>query len=380
MKNTRSPFYVFVATILLVLFSHPLLAQKKHKKNEEPLSIIFMIGDGMGLAQVSSAFYFNDSVPNFSQFKTLGLSKTSCTSHKITDSAAGATAFSIGQKTFKRAIGLTKDTLSAETILETLSNRGYKTGLVCLTAITHATPASFYAHENDRDANDNIALHLLNEKVDFFSGGGLKFFNKRKDGRDLIQELENKNYKIHTQQEPFDPSKKNGYLLADEGIPSKIEGRKAYLQEATQLSLDYLDAQKKPFFLMVEGSYIDWGGHDKNADLMIQEVLDFDKTIGVVLQYIKKHPNTLLVITADHETGGASLDKFYEKNPITGKEEEVPSKVAVNFSSNQHTTILVPVFAKGKSEELFSGIYENNEIYHKMMQALNINTIQLKKN
>ena len=141
--------------------------KKKSEKStqEEPLNIIFMIGDGMGLSQISTAFYFGENTPNFEQFKNIGLIKTPSTSHTITDSAAGATAFSTGEKTYKRAIGMSKDSLPLPTILETLQEKGYQTGLVSLTPITHATPAAFYAHVKDRDLQEDIALDLVKSDV-----------------------------------------------------------------------------------------------------------------------------------------------------------------------------------------------------------------------
>lgn len=341
---------------------------------EEPLSIIFMIGDGMGIPQVSSAYYFGEGTPNFSRFTHIGLHKTSDKSSKITDSAAGATAFSTGQKTYKRAIGVSVDSIPQETILEQLQKEGYQTGLISLTSITHATPASFYAHVTDRDMHEEIAAQLVKSNVDFFAGGGKKFFNQRADGKDLFQFLVEENYHLDTLQ-LSNPvlDRPNAYVLAEDGIPSKIEGRGDFLKEATEMALDYFGQKEKPFFLMVEGSYIDWGGHAENAEMMIAEVLDFDKTLGTVLDYVKEHPNTLLVVTADHETGGVSIGKYYEMDESTGNKKEVADKVAVYFNSNQHSGELIPVFAEGKGAENFQGIYENNEIYHKFLQSLNQN-------
>lgn len=341
---------------------------------EKPLSIIFMIGDGMGIPQVSSAFYFGEGTPNFSRFTHIGLHKTSDKSSKITDSAAGATAFSTGQKTYKRAIGVSVDSIPQETILEQLQKEGYQTGLISLTSITHATPASFYAHVTDRDMHEEIAAQLVTSKVDFFAGGGKKFFNQREDGKDLFQYLVEENYHLDTLQ-LSNPvlDRPNVYILAEDGIPSKIEGRGDFLKDATEMALDYFGQKGKPFFLMVEGSYIDWGGHAEDADMMVAEVLDFDKTLGTVLDYVKEHPNTLLVVTADHETGGVSIGKYYEVDESTGNKNEVADKVAVYFNSNQHSGELIPVFAEGKGAENFQGIYENNEIYHKFLQSLNQN-------
>lgn len=342
-------------------------------QSEEPLNVIFMIGDGMGVAQISTAFYFNDTISNFEQFSSIGFIKTPSSSHTITDSAAGATAMATGEQTYNRAIGVDKDSVTVPTILEELETKGYQTGLISLTTITHATPASFYAHVTDRDMHEDIAMDLTKGNVDFFAGGGWKYFTQRKDGKNLISQLENTGYQIDTTGlNPYNAEMKNGYLLAKTSLPSKTQGRGSYLQEATKMALDYFDSKEDPFFLMVEGSYIDWAGHAKDAEMMIQEELDFDKTLGVVLDYMKENPNTLLVVTADHETGGAAVGKYYDVDPKTGKKTEDPSKVAVYFTTDQHTGELIPIFAKGKGEELFSGIYQNTQVYHKLKEVLGL--------
>ncbi|WP_312901926.1 alkaline phosphatase [Chryseobacterium taichungense] len=369
-KSINAKVFTFFATFL---FGSILFGQ-----TQKPVNIIFMIGDGMGVSQVTSAFYFGDGKPNFQNFKFVGLSETSSTSDRVTDSAAGATALSTGQKTYKRAIGVNKDSLAIPTILEQLQDKGYKTGLVCLTSITHATPAAYYAHVKDRDLHEDIALDFIKSDVDFAAGGGLKFFNKRKDNKDLLKDLTKKNYRIDTTSlsKPA-AGKRNLYLMARDELPNKVQGRKDFLPEATQMALDFLSQKNEPFFLMVEGSFIDWGGHANNAEMMVKEVLDFDKTIGVVMDFIKKNPNTLLVVTADHETGGASIGKFMEKD-ASGKQKEVKDKLQVNFIDGQHTAALVPVFAMGKGEDLFSGVYPNNTIYHKLVEALKRSGVNIK--
>ncbi|HEX9600323.1 MAG TPA: alkaline phosphatase, partial [Mariniflexile sp.] len=144
------------------------------REAKEPMSIIFMIGDGMGLPQITTAFYFGEGTPNFQQFQHIGLIKTSSISHEVTDSAAGATAFSTGEKTYNRAIGVSKDSMPQKTILEQLQEKGYQTGLISLTSITHATPAAFYAHVVDRDMHEDIAEQFINAQIDFVAGGGRK--------------------------------------------------------------------------------------------------------------------------------------------------------------------------------------------------------------
>ncbi|HLV62917.1 alkaline phosphatase [Galbibacter sp.] len=341
------------------------------QSNDQPLSVIFMIGDGMGVPQISTSFYFNDTISNFEQFTSIGFIKTSSSSHTITDSAAGATAMATGQQTYNRAIGVDKDSVSVTTILEELDSKGYQTGLISLTSITHATPASFYSHVIDRDMHEKIAMDLTMGKVDFFAGGGWKYFTDRKDGKNLIDQMEQNGFKIDTLGlSPYDVVKKNGYLLAETSIASVVDGRGSYLGDATAMALDYFDQKEAPFFLMVEGSYIDWGGHAKDDKMVIQETIDFDKTIGVVLDYMKKNPNTLLVITADHETGGVAVGKYYDVDPNTNKKSEDPTKVQVYFTTDQHTGELIPIFAKGKGEQLFGGIYQNTQVYTKIKQAI----------
>ena len=369
----RFSFQKYMALGILIGMSGCSIKQNEEKPaQEEPLNIILMIGDGMGVPQVSTAYYFGEGTPNFSRFKHIGFHKTSDKSHRITDSAAGATAFSIGEKTYKRAIGVSVDTIPLETILEHLQKQGYQTGLISLTTITHATPASFYAHVKDRDLHEDIAAQLATAKVDFIAGGGRNYFRNRTDGKNIFTDFIQQGYHLDTLQlsEPV-LDQPNAYILADEGIPSRIDGRGDFLSEATSKALNYFNQNDKPFFMMVEGSYIDWGGHAEDAEMMISEVLDFDKTLGVVLDFVEEHPNTLLVVTADHETGGVSIGKYYDVDESTGDKKEVPEKVAVYFNTDQHSGELIPVFAKGKGAENFQGIYENNEIYHKMRIALN---------
>lgn len=369
----RFSFQKYMALGILIGMTGCSIKQNKEKPaQEEPLNIILMIGDGMGVPQVSTAYYFGEGTPNFSRFKHIGFHKTSDKSHRITDSAAGATASSIGEKTYKRAIGVSVDTIPQETILEHLQKQGYQTGLISLTTVTHATPASFYAHVKDRDLHEDIAAQLATAKVDFIAGGGRNYFRNRTDGKNIFTDFIQQGYQLDTLQlsEPV-LDQPNAYILADEGIPSRIDGRGDFLSEATSKALNYFNQNDKPFFMMVEGSYIDWGGHAEDAEMMISEVLDFDKTLGVVLDFVEEHPNTLLVVTADHETGGVSIGKYYDVDESTGDKKEVPEKVAVYFNTDQHSGELIPVFAKGKGAENFKGIYENNEIYHKMRIALN---------
>ncbi|MCW9036802.1 alkaline phosphatase [Altibacter sp.] len=327
----------------------------------KPKNIILLIGDGMGLSQVSAGFFYSDRPSNFEQFPVVGLLKTSASSDLITDSAASGTAYASGIKTYNGAIGMTQDTLAAKTIVELVSERDMSTGLIATSSITHATPASFYAHVASRRSYEAIATFLPQSDVDFFAGGGLKFFSERQDGRDLISELEQHGFELSTQSLPKQPSeKKQAILLAKDALPTMLEGRGDFLPAATQLALKHLSKNTNGFFLMVEGSQIDWGGHSNDADYLIAEQLDFDKTIGVVLAYIEENPNTLLIVTADHETGGFTLATD------TGDY----NKIKPSFSTTGHSATLIPIFAKGPGAGLFGGVYENTGVFHKIMELL----------
>lgn len=323
-----------------------------------PKNIILLIGDGMGLSQVSAAIYYKDGKPNFERFSTIGLSKTSSASELVTDSAAGATVFSTGVKTYNGAIGVDKDTIAVPTIVEQLSKRGFATGIVATSSIQHATPASFYAHVKSRRMYEEITEFAPNSGVNFFAGGGLKYFNNRKDGKDLLATMRAKGYEVITDQLPTTPSEKNELiLLAENSMPKMSEGRGDFLPNATKLALEKLSKNEKGFFLMVEGSQIDWGGHDNDADYLIEELLDFDKTIGVALDFAKQNGETLIIVTADHETGGFTLSS-------DGKDY---NKIKPTFSTTGHSGTMVPVFAEGPGASNFNGIFESIDIYHKMM-------------
>lgn len=334
-----------------------------------PKNIIVLIGDGMGLTQVSTTYYYKEGKSNFSRFKHIGLHQNQPTSHKVTDSASGATAFAAGVKTYNGAIGVDQDTVPVRTILEMLADKGLSTGLVATSSIAHATPASFYAHTASRNSYEEIARQLVYAPVDFFAGGGTKFFAERSDKRNYLDSLRQQGFQVDTEKLPTystDPKKKYAYLLAPDGMPKMQEGRGDFLPNATQLALNHLSKDKDGFFLMVEGSQIDWGGHANDAEYVIQETLDFDKMLGLVLDFAAQDKNTLVIVTADHETGGLSLSAA----TVYGQGDY--NQITPSFSTGNHSAALIPVFAYGPGAEHFMGIYQNNEIFDKMVAAMKL--------
>ncbi len=342
------------------------LTQTSYKK---PQNVILLIGDGMGLTQVSTAYYYQDATSNFSRFKHIGLHQNMPTSHKVTDSAAGATAFAAGVKTYNGAIGVNQDTMPVPTILEMLAAQGWSTGLVATSSIVHATPASFYAHTASRQSYEEIARQLVYTPVNFFAGGGTKFFANRSDGVNYIDSLKYRGFEVDTTNlsaSSLDGNEKYAFLLASDGMPKMQDGRGDFLPNATQMALDHLSQDKDGFFLVVEGSQIDWGGHANDADYVIQETLDFDKTIGLALDFAEANDNTLVIVTADHETGGLSLSA----STVFGRGDY--TKITPSFSTGNHSAALIPVFAYGPGEGHFLGIYQNNEIFDKMVAAVGL--------
>jgi len=336
----------------------------KKIKAKKPKNVILMIADGTGLSQISSGLYYGKKQLNYERFNDIGLIKTSASDNLITDSAASATAYAAGVKTYNGAIGVDTFKNPVSTILEELHDANFSTGVIATSTITHATPGSFYAHVDYRKKEDEIALGFLNGKVNFFAGGGLDHFIARKDGRNLVQELQARNFKIDTTlraNATVLSSKNYGFLLADKGMPRMIDGRGDFLGRATALGIKHLKQDKDGFFLMVEGSQVDWGGHNNDADYLIGELLDFDDVLGQVLDFAEKDGETLVIVTADHETGGFTLASTSNENGGSDYDTINPT-----FSTGGHSATMVPVFAYGPGSGKFRGIFENTEIYHKI--------------
>ena len=342
-----------------------------YPQTQRPKNIIFMVGDGMGLSQISAGYYMNSGKLNIAKFPYTGLhiNYPAEDSTIITDSAAGATAFSCGCKTYNAAIGVNKDSIPCETILEMAEKRGLATGLVATCNIQHATPASFIAHVKSRADYEPISLDFLKTDIDLFIGGGKKYFDRREtDNRNLVTELTKKGYYVSdwNKEELTNiklPMKQNiAYFTADIQ-PLTVEQGRDYLPKAAKLACNFLEKRSnKGFFMMIEGSQIDWGGHAGNTNYIVNEMLDFDKTIGEVLDFAKRDGNTLVIVTADHETGGFSLVKGSKWNKIVGGFGDTkPERGAI-----YHTATWIPVFAYGPGAQEFTGVYENTAIFDKM--------------
>lgn len=323
-------------------------------------NIILLIGDGMGVSQVFSGFSANNDQLYLQYARHIGFQKTKSKDKYKTDSAAGGTAIACGIKTNNGVVGMDGDLKPVKSVLVHASENGKATGMVSACKITHATPASFIAHVENRGQYEDIAEFFVSDHLDVFVGGGLDDFNKREDDRSLLSDLENKGFQIATTQEELSgiSDGKIAGLLAP-GHIDRYPQRGEFLPESTKKAIDILSKDEDGFFLMVEASQIDWGGHDNDMEYIVEEMLDFDRTIGEVLKFAEKDGNTLVIITADHETGGLSI---HDCDPLEGRVEG-------RFTTGSHTSVMVPVFTYGPGAEKFIGIYENSDVFHKMMEA-----------
>ena len=327
---------------------------------QNPPNIILMIGDGMGLSQVSTGMYANGNKTVLEDFEYVGLSKTHSLNYLVTDSAASATAMASGVKTLNQAVGVDEDYKKTKSILEICKEKDFNVGLVVTSEIVHATPACFYANNKSRYDYEDIALQLSEHSVDLFVGGGEDYFSKRKDKRNLLEEMSGYTFVSSLDEFNKTTSKKIGFFTYPGEPPPKNLGREPSLESLTEISLNKI-SKDKSFFIMVEGSQIDWGGHDNSLNYVLSEFKEFDLAIAKALEFAKADGNTLVIVTADHETGGLSLSGGNVNK----------SRVRADFNSGSHTGTMVPVFSYGPYSNLFRGIYDNTAIFDKMLTAIN---------
>lgn len=330
-------------------------------KGKKVKNIIFMIGDGMGLEQLSTAWIVNNRHLNITDnFPYVGLQWTYSASKLVTDSAAAGTALATGSKTNNGMIAMSPDGQPLETLSEYAKSKGKKTGTSVVCRICDATPAVFSTHAPHRDSLYNITAQFVDSKLDFLFGGGLRWWENRPDGRDLTAEVEAKGYTFVKTVEDLN-AVQNGPVIALTSymeLPAALDRNGAH-QASVVKALELLD-NKDGFFLMVEGSCIDDYCHANKVGYVVEEILDFDRTVGAVLEWAAKDGETLVIVTADHSTGAMTLQG--------GSINE--QSIAVNFSNTGHNGVALPVYAWGPRAEEFVGIYENAELSQKIRKLI----------
>lgn len=360
--KTRCSLRIIVLC-LVALFFLSCTANDKYPEN-----IILFIGDGMGVAQISAGKIAQGRL-NLERFSITGLVTTHSESNLVTESAAAATALATGHKTGNRAVAVAPDKKPLKTLFEHAQERGKSTGIVVTSSVTHATPAAFMAHTADRDNQADIAEQIVNGPTDVLIGGGWAYFipesnagSRRSDQKNLLNALENKMPVVLS----FDKLPAGGEhqklaaLLAPVSLPKAAE-RNYTLAELTKAAIGILSKNRKGFVLLVEGSQIDWAAHDQNPGTIISEMIDFDGAIGTGLDFARQIRNTLIVVTADHETGGFAVhDGSIVNRQVT----------ASGFTTTGHTATMVPIFACGPGSAAFSGIQDNARIGQTLIDLL----------
>ena len=351
--------FLFLSAVLFLFagYAHP------SEKTPKVRNVILLIGDGMGLNQMYAGYTANKGSLSIERCQVVGLAKTSSADNYTTDSAAGGTAIACGEKTNNGMLGVRPDTTRVKSMLEYAADHGLSTGMVVVCELTHATPASFVAHVGSRSENENIALDLAHSKINVAIGGGRKFFEERTDAKNLTDTMKAKGFRVAYTMEEVKVVEKGNLLglLAEIGLKG-YPARGEMLPEAVTTAINILNQNKKGFFLMVEGSYIDSGGHGNNQEQVVNEMLDFDHAVKAALDFAERDGNTLVIITADHETGGMAINRGDLQN----------GTLTANFSTTGHTGVPVPVYVFGPGAEKFTGIYENTEILPKVLELYRI--------
>ena len=324
----------------------------KEPKGRKVKNIIFMIGDGMGLEQISAAWVCNGGKLNLDNFTNVGIQRTYSANKLVTDSAAAGTALATGHKTDNGMISMTPDTVAVKSLAEEAMEKGKRAGAAVTCRVNDATPAVFFSHSASRKNQEDIVEQMAGSGVYFLAGGGTKFWRDREDGKDISEDVKARGYSyVETKEDLM--AVENGPVIAlmdsYELKPSLDRGD--ILPASVTKALELLD-NRKGFFLMIEGSMIDDGGHDNKAGHTMEEIFDFDRTLGIVLEWAEKDGETLVIVTGDHATGGMTL--------LSGSIDE--KRIRVNYSTTGHNGIALPVFAWGPHSEDFIGIYENTEL------------------
>ena len=380
-------------------------AEARVRKADKPAKYIFvMIGDGMGAAQVAAAESYlsykagrlGGEQLTFTGFPVLGLCTTYSADSNITDSAASGTAIATGNKTDNHYLGVAPDGSPLKSMAYTLHEKGYNVGIMSSVPVNHATPGAFYAHQEDRGNYYEISLEIPESGFEFFAGSGILDFNGKDGSReDIDKVLESKGYDVcYGLDELAASADESGVVVLpsdqkkEEALNYEIEhgddAKEDRLGEVLEAAIEYL-GDEEPFFIMCEGGEIDWAAHDNNVTELLDAISRFNEAVSVAYGFYLEHPDeTLIVVTADHETGGITIgadkgnmidwsgiekDSLPEDENLNDKQKNRAFSASHNigWTTFEHTGAPVPVYAIGKGAEKFGGRIDNTDIYAKVV-------------
>lgn len=357
---TKRRLTLFMLTVFVIA------ALSSAQAAQSPKNVILLIGDGMGPAQVSLARLSLQTPLAMDSMRYAGLVTTHSADSTITDSAAAGTALATGFKTNNGMISTLPDGTPVQTILEVAQRMGKAVGLVSTVTITDATPAVFASHVATRKSQADIAPQFLEKKVDVILGGGRAYFipksqpdSKREDERDLTSEAKSAGYVCVDTRDGMLSAKgaKLLGLFADSSMSTKPP--EPSVAEMAEKAISILSADKDGFFVMIEGGKIDHACHANDAAAALKEILDFDAAVGKALDFARTHPDTLVIMTADHETGGMT---------IVYPDKGSAARFKVAFSTTGHTACNVPVLAYGPGADRFGGVLDNTDVPKRIAQ------------
>ena len=318
-------------------------------------NVILLIGDGMGNGAVNAAMYANGGELTMTNLKTMGYVRTQSADNFTTDSAASGTAYATGQKTKNGFLGVDTAAVAIENLPEKLAPLGFACGVVSTDELDGATPAAFFAHQRSRGASKEIWADLAESSLVFASAGSRKTFeNQPMKTRDSISD------KFEVVYSPDDAKIAGSDRLVYLPESVQYDERGDYLPSTTEMAIEYLSERGKGFFLMVEGARIDKEEHGNNFKGMVRETLDFDKAVEAAIRFAEQDGHTLVIISADHETGAVTLGHC---NPSDGY-------ASGTFASSGHSPVMVPLFAYGPRSGEFTGTQENSDVSNKIFRIL----------
>ena len=344
-------------------YEHPYAVEKlQAPKGKKVKNVILMIGDGMSLMHVYTAWAANRGKLWLENAQATGLSKTWAVKKLVTDSGSGGTSLAPGVQPVYHAGGGGPEGKPLTSLVDVAKELGKDAGMAVTCRLWDATPCDFCCHNIDRDKEEELVGDYPTSGVDFVFGGGAQKFTNRKDGRDIFKELQKKGYHVSRTLDDFFAYDKNSRIFAvpyDKDTPLPDE-RGDLLARASMKGISLMNQNKNGFFMMIEGSQLDDYGHFNQLDLLMKETLDFDQTVGEVMKWAAKDGETLVVVTADHETGGLTL--------VNGNKDE--GRVECCFSTKDHSGAMVPVYAFGPGAENFTGIFENTDVFKKIKKLM----------
>ena len=330
--------------------------------NQGPRVILF-VADGAGVGHWTLLLHAKPDLA-IRQFEISGLMDTRGGDHVVTGSAAGATALATGERTFFGAISVAMDSTPRETVLERAMSNGLATGVMTTTNVWDATPAAFSAHAASRSEIGSITAQMARKGMQVMMGGGRRAFEpgRRADSTDLVSELRQRYTYIDNAEAFYALSLDTVQTLAalfTPGDMGRVAGRSPALSDMVEAAIAILDRDPDGFFLLVENEETDSRAHANDSTaVLVADMIAFDEAVAAALRYRERHPQTLIVVTGDHETGGISLPPDSLRNSL------------LHYSTGGHTAAMIPIFAIGPGAERFGAIIENREVGRLLLEAV----------